>query len=132
MTDTKPMPKDVSAAFDHLPTTFQKPLLDMRNLILNVAQSDPRIGALNEVLRWGDPAYITARAKTGSTIRLGVEKASGQPAVFFNCQTTLVEEFRQTFGDTLSYSKNRAVLIDGAPQDALRACVASALTYHLK
>lgn len=126
------MPKDVSAVFDHIPIQFREPLLDVRILILDVAHSDPRIGALNEVLRWGVPSYITAKAKTGSTIRLGIETASGQPAVFFNCQTTLVEEFRQTFGDSLSYSKNRAVFIEGASQDALRSCIASALTYHLK
>ena len=57
----------------------------------------------------------------------------GQVALFFNCQTLLVERFRQRFGDALQYSKNRAVVIDPTetiPIAEIRQCILMALTYH--
>ena len=126
------VPTDVAAAFDALPEAPRRALMDVREMIFEVAANDDRIGPLEEALRWGEPAYLTAKKKTGSTLRLGVEKASGRPAIFFNCNTTLVEEFRQKFDKTLSYSKNRAVHVDGAGQEALRDCITAALTYHLR
>ena len=126
-----PIPQPVAHAFDNVPPAHRQTLLDTRDLIFDVTQSDQRIGALEETLRWGEPAYLTQTKKNGSTIRLGVEKISGKAAVFFNCQTTLVEEFRAQFGSDLQYSKNRAVLI-GDNHDALKICIGAALTYHLR
>lgn len=122
----------VEAAFEAMPVAHRPALLAVRDMIFEVAQADPRIGDVEEALRWGEPAYLTTTTKAGSTIRLGVEKTTGQAAVFFNCNTTLVEGFRTQFGDTLRYVKNRAVVLDGAAEDALRLCLAQALTYHLK
>jgi hypothetical protein len=135
MNDQNPMPAPVLQAFRQVPTPMRATLLEVRRLIFDVANDDPRIGPLEEALRWGEPAYLTQKNKTGSTIRLGVEKASGKPALFFNCQTTLVEDFRTQFGGALTYSKNRAVLIDKDTSecaDALKICITAALTYHLR
>lgn len=129
------IPTEVSAVFDQMPKEARDTLLKVRNFILEVAQDNPHIGPVEETLRWGEPAYITVNKKTGSTLRLGVERASGHPALFFNCKTKLVEQFRQQFGDDLRYSKNRAVLIDtdvdGIAQE-LQTCIAAALSYHLR
>ena len=145
LTTLPALPADVAVSFDALPSEARDVLLDLRGLIFETATEDPRIGAINEVLRWGEPAYITARAITGSTLRLGIEKTSGKPALFFNCNTSLVEGFRERFGAQLSYSKNRAVLIDRdvsgndtpgsnaeTHRQALRHCIHAALSYHLK
>ena len=132
MSGTQTCPAEVASVFDAYTPEHRAPLQNARALIFEVAASNPEIGAIEEALRWGEPAYLTSEKKAGSTIRLGVEKASGQPAIFFNCRTTLVEEFRQTFGRDLRYSKNRAVLMEGADGDALRHCIAAALTYHLR
>jgi hypothetical protein len=135
MNDNPPIPAGVAAAFAQFPSTHRDTLLKLRELIYNVAASDPRIGGLDEALRWGQPAYLTAQKKTGSTIRLGIEKTTGQPALFFNCNTTLIEDLREKFGTTLRYSKNRAVLIDSDDdqlETALAVGIASALTYHLR
>ncbi|WP_284369922.1 hypothetical protein [Sulfitobacter pacificus] len=129
------VPPDILPAFEKFGARQRAVLLTLRQMIFDVAQSDPRIGSLEEALRWGEPAYLTSQNKTGSTIRLGVEKTSGLPALFFNCNTSLVEGFRQQFGNALKYSKNRAVLVDtaeGQTNDALRLCIAAALTYHLR
>lgn len=129
------IPNQVFSVFDSFTPEQRIALLEVRGLIFEIAGTDPRIGQVEETLRWGEPAYITMRKKTGSTIRLAVEASSQMPALFFNCKTTLVEEFREQFGGLLRYSKNRAVLVD--MQDdrvkvALRICIANALTYHLR
>lgn len=135
MTTPPDMPKDVRHAFDALPATKRSTLLDVRGLVFETAAATPGVGPIEEALRWGEPAYLTSQSRSGSTIRLGIEKASGHPAMFFNCQTRLVEDFRQQFGDRFSFSKNRAVLLDpDRPLDtgAVSSCVAAALTYHQK
>lgn len=135
MSHMQTIPTDVLAAFDAIPPANRDTLLTVRELILEVAQQNPRIGQLEEALRWGEPAYITTRNKTGSTIRLGIEKRTGSPALFFNCKTPLVEEFRQTYGTAMNYSKNRAILLDtdvDQLSDMLTSCIAASLTYHLR
>lgn len=131
----QPLPTAVLNAFRSMDTEHQNTLLNTRELVFEVAQNDPRIGSIEETLRWGEPAYITTREKTGSTIRLSVEKATGLPALFFNCKTSLVEEFRVQFSGSLSFVKNRAIILDGEGDQfkiALRICIAAALTYHLR
>ena len=135
MSVSQPIPPQVLAAFQEVSPTHRATLLVARELIFQTARDDQRIGAIEETLRWGEPAYITATKRTGSTIRLGIEKASEQPALFFNCNTTLVEDFRQQFGDALTYCKNRAVVLDRAGSEietALKMCIKMALTYHLR
>lgn len=135
MSHMQVIPSSVLSIFQAFSPEDRDAFLDARELIFDVAATDLRIGILEETLRWGEPAYITTSNKTGSTIRLGTEKTSGMLALFFNCKTTLVEEFRQQFGEVLTYSKNRAVLIqcgDSQIRDALKICIASALTYHLR
>ena len=105
----------------------------LRELIFDVAASDPRIGALSEELRWGDPSYITAVTKAGSTVRLGLF-GKNKIALFFHCKTTLVQSFRETYGDALEYSKNRAIILDptAMPDESiLTSCVHASLTYKL-
>jgi len=122
------MPAEVRAVFDEMASPAREQLLDARRMIFEIAATES-VGPLTETLKWGEPAYLTAASKAGSTIRLGLAK--GKPAVFFNCNTTLVAGFRETFGDALIYQGNRAVLLapDTAP-DALAICLARALTYH--
>ena len=135
MSNMQNIDTQVLRVFHEIAPEHRQILLDVRELIFEVAASDPRIDAIEETLRWGEPAYVTTKNKTGSTIRLGIEKNSGTPALFFNCKTTLVEGFRQKFGVKLSYSKNRAILLNGdlvKIGPALTHCIAAALTYHLR
>lgn len=129
-----PMPEAITAAFQCFSPKHRPIMATLRGLIFDVATADPRVGALEETLRWGEPAYLTTQTKAGSTIRLGVDKASALPALFFNCNTTLVEDFRSQFDGVLTFSKNRAILVEPAAFDPipLRLCIAAALTYHLR
>ena len=51
-------------------------------------------------------------SKSGSTIRIDQVKAeAGQYAVYFHCQTDLVETFRELYPE-LRYGGNRSILLD--------------------
>ena len=128
------MKKAVPAIFDGYPRPVRAKLLALRKLIFDTAKKTDGVGALEEAVRWGQPSYLTSESKSGSTIRIDQVKAvPGQYAVYFHCQTNLVETFRELYPE-LKYSGNRAILLDASdklPEAELRHCVALALTYHL-
>lgn len=125
---------DVMEKFSKFKGERRGKLMQLRELIFDIAESDSRIGSLSEELRWGDPSYITASTGAGSTVRLGVS-GKDRIAIFFHCKTTLVGMFREMYGDQLAYSKNRAIVIDpdNMPDNAiLEKCIHMSLTYKLK
>jgi len=128
------MPANVAATFASYPLAVSSQLAEVRRLIFAVAAEAEGVGPLTETLKWGEPAYLTERTKSGSTIRLGpVAGLSDRCAVLFNCNTTLVEDFRAQFADALAFSGNRAIVLrtdTTLPDDPLRSCIRMALTYH--
>ena len=125
----------VDAVFDAYPKPLKARLLALRRLIFDTAKTTKGVGALQETLKWGQPSYLTPQTKSGSTIRIDqVKSTSGQYAVYFHCQTDLVETFRELYPREFSYGGNRSILLnaqDEVAETALRHCVALALTYHL-
>ena len=124
----------VDAVFDAYPKPVKAKLLALRRLIFATAKATEGVGALEEALKWGQPSYLTSESRSGSTIRIDQVKAEpGQFAVYFHCQTNLVETFRELYPE-LRYEGNRAILLNAAdklPEPELRHCVGLALTYHL-
>jgi hypothetical protein len=47
---------DVAATFDSYPPKFRRKLLALRKLILETAESTEGVGAIEETLKWGEPA----------------------------------------------------------------------------
>ena len=125
----------VDAVFEAYPKPLRAKLLALRRLIFDTARTTKGVGALQETLKWGQPSYLTPQTKSGSTIRIDqVKSAANQYALYFHCQTDLVETFRELYPSELSYGGNRSILLnaqDEIPQAVLRHCVALALTYHL-
>lgn len=124
----------VAAAFDAFPDETRPGLLALRDLIFDVAAVTAGVGALQETLKWGQPAYLTPETKSGSTIRLGAPKDGGA-ALYAHCQTTIISDFRGLFPDEFTYEGNRAVRFaegDDLKPDALSLLIKSALTYHVK
>ena len=125
----------VEAVFDAYPKPLKAKLLAMRRLILDTAKATEGVGAIEEVLKWGQPSYLTPETRSGSTIRIDrVKPTTDRYAVYFHCQTDLVETFRELY-PKLNYGGNRCIVLDAAerlPEATLRHCVALALTYHLK
>ena len=125
---TPAMPEDVTAVFAAYPAAVRGCLEEVRALVFKVAE-DVDVGPLTETLKWGEPAYLTAATKAGSTVRLGM--SGGQPAVFFICHTGLVDGFKADFPEAFSYLGNRGIALeDGFDRAALAICLARALTYH--
>jgi hypothetical protein len=81
------------------------------------------------------PSHLTPETESGSTIRIDqVKSAAGRYAVYFHCQTGLVDTFRELYPAKLRFGGNRCILLDAKdelPRAELRHCVALALTYHL-
>jgi hypothetical protein len=132
----QPMPPDVRTAFEAFPPEVRHRLADIRETILGVAAADPRIGAITETLKWGEPAYLTEATGSGSTIRLGwPRRKPGCAAIYFICHTTLVDTFRERFGDMFEYETNRAVLLPvtgDVDRASLEFMLSMALTYHVR
>jgi hypothetical protein len=132
--DTDRIDPAISAVLSAYAKPVKDRLLALRRLIFKTARTTEGVGALEEALKWGQPSYLTSESKSGSTIRIdGVRSVPNQYAVYFHCQTNLVETFRELYPE-LRYGGNRCILLDAAdelPEAALRHCVALALTYHL-
>ncbi|WP_156908862.1 DUF1801 domain-containing protein [Bradyrhizobium murdochi] len=125
----------VEAVFEAYPSPVKARLLALRRLIFDTAKTTEGVGSLEETLKWGQPSYLTTESKSGSTVRIDQVKAEiGRYAVYFHCQTDLVETFRELYPE-LRYGGNRSILLDAGdklPEAALRHCVALALTYHAR
>ena len=127
------IPAAVAAVFATYPKRLRTRLEALRRLILDTARTTPGVGVLEETLKWGQPSYLTAETCSGSTIRIDqVKSEPGRYALYFHCQTDLVATFRELYPE-LSYGGNRCILLDESaapPEQALRHCIALALTYH--
>lgn len=125
-------PAAVAAVFRAYPPAVREKLLRLRKIVLETAAKMDGIGALEETLKWSQPAYL---AKGGSTIRIdAVRGDSKRVALYFICHTDLVATFRELYPD-MTYEGNRAILLDvrgKIPEDALRHCISLALTYRNK
>lgn len=122
---------NVAAAFAAFPEPERAGLMRLRALIFETAEALD-VGALEETLKWGQPAYLTPETKAGTTIRLGRPKTGGF-AVYAHCQTTVIPEFRSLFPDDFTYEGNRAIWLtaeDALPEEKLSMLISAALTYH--
>ncbi len=123
----------MAAAFLDYPAPARRQLLALRKLILDTARKIEGVGPLEEALKWGQVSFLTSESRSGSTIRIDrVKSDDSKVAVFFHCQTNLVETFRERYPE-LTYSGNRAILLDAKkklPEAKLRHCVAVGLASH--
>jgi Domain of unknown function (DU1801) len=124
------MPAMVAAAFETHTAEIKGKLQRLRRVILDTAEKMDDIGALEETLKWGQPAYLS---KGGSTIRIdAVKNDPKRVAIYFICHTDLIATFRELYPE-LAYEGNRAIVLNvrgRIPEDALRHCVSLALTYR--
>ena len=123
----------VKAAFDQHPPAIKARLMALRQLIFEIAAGIDGVGPLEETLKWKQPSYLTTATGSGSTIRIDRIKGTNRYALYFNCNTNLVETFRALYPQELDYGGNRSIILslDGEfPEPALRHCVGLALTYH--
>ncbi len=135
---TPPASSDIPACvrpfFTSLPDHQRQYATYLRTYILFAAKDTPGVGKLSETLKWGQPSYQTEESGTGTPIRINWNKDT--PFIIellVHCQTSLVDTWRAMFEDTLSFSGNRAILLDtrkALPAQELSNCIRMALTYH--
>lgn len=122
----------VNSKFESYPKEVKAKMDNLRNLILATASEIAHIEEVEETLKWGEPSYVV---KKGSTIRIDWKpNTPNQYALYFNCNTSLVETFKIVYGKLFKYEKNRAILFDlqeNIPEKELKTCIKMALQYHL-
>jgi hypothetical protein len=96
---------DVAAVFANYPADVRARLLQLRELIFETAAATAGVGELEETRRWGEPSYLTTRSKSGSLIRIHWKPSDGDR--------------------NIALPRN-----ERAPLDALRHCIALALSCH--
>lgn len=120
---------EVQAKLDAYPEHIAPFLLKIRELILDLAK-EQNSGDVEETLKWGEPSYLV---KNGSAVRFDWKpKFPEQYCLYFNCNTKLVETFRELYFDTLQFQGNRAIVLDISlplPEQAIRHCLGLALEY---
>ncbi|MEQ8442426.1 MAG: DUF1801 domain-containing protein [Alphaproteobacteria bacterium] len=125
--------KETFAAF---PRRERTQLLALRDLIYDTAAATPESGKIVESLKWGQPSFATVEPVSGTPIRLGIPKGGGGTvALYVHCGTRLIDTFKSHYAGTLRFQAKRAVLFDASkplPTDAVRHCIALALTYRSK
>ena len=126
---------EVAAVFDTYPKEIKSKLMFLRQLILDVASRTTGVGELEETLKWGQPSYLTTQTKSGSLIRIDqIKSQEGTYAMYFHCQTTLVDAFKEMYRSRFEFGGNRSIIFrvqDKVPVKELSHCVSMALTYHL-
>jgi hypothetical protein len=126
----------VAEVFAAYPPELRPSLLALRALIFEVAEEQLGKGGLVETLKWAQPAYLPAKARTGTTVRIDAVKGDpGRYAAYFHCQTTLIDRFRELYPDEFAFEGNRALLFERdrkLPKPTLKHCLALALTYHAR
>ena len=124
------MEATIKEKYDSFPDAIQSSLMQLRELIISVAK-EYELGSVEESLKWGELSY---GVNGGSAIRLGWRSKSPEKCfVFFNCQTSLVETFKEIYGDLFLYEGKRAIALQrsriGSVKE-LEHCIGLALQYH--
>lgn len=126
----------VAGVLKTYPRAVRPRILALRELIYETAASTEGVGPLTETLKWGEPAYLTEKSGSGTTIRIAWKaKTPERYGMYFHCQTRLVDTFRGLFPDAFTFEGNRAIVFDRSdpvPTGPLSHCVAMALTYHCR
>lgn len=125
---------EVAAVFEAYPKDVRTKLMFLRELIFDVASKTVGVGALEETLKWGQPSYLTAQTKSGSLVRIDrVKSQEGKYAMYFHCQTTLVDTFKEMYRDQFEFGGSRCIIFsekDRVPVKELSHCISIALIYH--
>lgn len=125
----------VQRTFEGYPSPIRDQLMKIRELIFETADATPRVGQIEETLKWREPAYVTPQSKSGTTLRLAWKQvAPSRYGLYFHCQTNLAQTFRELFPETFQFESDRGIIFEvdaPIPEGALRTCIKVALTYHL-
>ena len=122
---------NVKEKFDSYPNFIRKKMYALRKLVIQTANEIEGLEELEETLKWGEPSYIT---KNGSTIRMDWKESSpDEYAMYFHCQTKLVDTFKELYRDKFKFEGNRSIIFsqdEKIAENELMHCISIALNYH--
>jgi len=117
--------------FESYPSFIRNKMYSLRKLVIQTATEIDGLNVLEETLKWGEPSYIT---KNGTTIRMDwKDSRPDEYAMYFHCQTKLVDTFREIYGDKFKFEGNRAIVFnrdEKIAENELKHCISIALNYH--
>jgi len=106
-------------------------MMVLRQLVFDTAAELGNVEDVEETLKWGEPSYVV---KGGSTVRMDWKESNPtQFALYFHCQTKLVDTFKELYRNKLKYQGNRAIVFevnDQIPVEIIKHCIELTLTYH--
>ncbi len=121
---------EVNKKFSSYPDFVRDKLVVLRELILEVVREE-NLGELTETLKWGEPGYSV---KNGSALRIDWKpKLPESYSMYFNCNTKLIETFREIYPDVFQYEGKREIRFDVSKplaKDELKVCISMCLRYH--
>lgn len=121
---------NIEAKYTSFAPAIRDKLLALREIAFATAETH-KVGPLIESLKWGQPSFSTS-TKSGSTFRLD-ETKNGKYALYFLCQTSLIETFRELYPDRFAFEGNRAIIFSLEKpyrQEDVAHCMALAMTYR--
>lgn len=120
----------IEQILDAYPHKAAEKLRLIRQAIFEIAEQE-KLGLVTETLKWGEPSYLV---KQGSTIRINwKQKSPNSVSIYFNCQSKLIETFREVYSDSFEYIGNREMVIAISEElsvNELKHCLSTALRYH--
>jgi len=121
----------VAGIFAAYPRHIRKKMMVLRQLVFDTAAELGNVEDVEETLKWGEPSYVV---KGGSTVRMDWKESNPtQFALYFHCQTKLVDTFKELYRNKLKYQGNRAIVFevnDQIPVEIIKHCIELTLTYH--
>jgi len=127
------MSKEVKDKYNSYPIEVQPIIIELRNLILEVANNDDDIDFIGEDLKWGEPSFLTK--SSGSTIRIDwKQKNPDNISLYVNCRTKLISIFKELYPEEFEYVDNRELRLPlkrKYSKKKLVNCIELALKYNL-
>lgn len=100
----------VSSVFASYPAPVKKRLLALRTLILEAAATTNGVREIEGTLKSGQPRYLTAKSKSGTTIRFDQLKSDpARYASIVHCRTNLIETIGELYPCDLTNEGKRVI-----------------------
>lgn len=120
---------ELEAKYSSYPATVSPIINNLRREFINTA-SDLNL-TVSQTLKWGEPSFMV---KGGSTVRIDWKnKLPDKIGIYFNCNSRLVETFKELYPTTFDYQGNRAILLNvnmPIAMTELKHCIRLAFSYH--
>ncbi|SHJ67586.1 hypothetical protein SAMN05444000_111116 [Shimia gijangensis] len=129
-------PSDIETTIAGWPEAAKTCFHALRKVIFQTAASNSAVGTLEEVLKWGEPSFLTSQTRSGTTLRISWKpKTPDEIGVFVICRTDMLKQVRALYPEAFRYEGTRAAylpLSHPIPEEAVAYLAMRAQTYHLE